>query len=40
MEQGTEKGEFDDTIDQDNLLTNTIVKEVYEQRGKFDIPDI
>lgn len=30
LQNGTENGEFDDTIDETNLLANTTVKEVYE----------
>ena len=40
LQNGTENGEFDDTIDETNLLANTTVKEVYEQEGAFQIPDL
>ena len=35
LQNGTENGEFDKTIDENNLLDNATVKEVYEQHGPF-----
>ena len=40
LQNGTENGEFDDTIDENNLLANETVKEVYEQHGPFQIPEL
>ena len=40
LQNGTENGEFDKTIDENNLLDNSTVKEVYEQHGPFHIPDL
>jgi len=36
--QGTENGRFDDTIQEERLFRNEKVKEVYDAKGKFEIP--
>ena len=40
LNQGTENGEFDDTIKEDRLFQNEKVKEVYYSKGAFQIPDL
>ena len=40
LQNGTENGEFDDTIDERNLLSNQTVKDVYGQQGAFIVPDM
>ena len=40
VQNGTEHGEFDDNCNENELFSNEKVKEVYDQLGKFTIPDM
>lgn len=40
LSSGTENGEFDPMIKEDDLLRNEQVREVYEKTGKFEVPDL
>ena len=39
LENGTENGEFDDTITFESIFFNPKVKEVYDREGKFIVPE-
>ena len=40
IQNGTENGEFDNTINENELLSNERVKEVFDNNGRFNIPDL
>jgi hypothetical protein len=40
VQNGTENGEFDDKVGEKDLFQNAKVREVYQNRKKFVIPDL